>query len=74
MNEKEKVMYKLPLKESYSEAFKRRVVMEVDVDQGIPGSDDDVRLPFCRGCIGHLLWKQVSFSQPRPYPDFLTDC
>jgi transposase-like protein len=30
MNEKEKAKYRVPLKESYSEAFKRKVVMEVE--------------------------------------------
>jgi transposase len=30
MNEKEKVKYGVPLKESYSEAFKRKVVMEIE--------------------------------------------
>ena len=30
MNEKEKAKYKLPLQESYSEAFKRKVVMEIE--------------------------------------------
>ena len=31
MNEKEKAKYKLPLQESYSEAFKRKVVMESEL-------------------------------------------
>jgi transposase-like protein len=30
MNEKEKAKFKVPLRESYSEAFKRKVVMEVE--------------------------------------------
>ncbi len=30
MNEKEKAKYRVPLKDSYSEAFKRKVVMEVE--------------------------------------------
>jgi transposase-like protein len=30
MNEKEKAKYRVPLKESYSEAFKRKVVMEIE--------------------------------------------
>ena len=72
MSEKEKAKYKVPLKEVYSEAFKRKVVMEVE--NGILSKDGAKYHYGISGNSQVLDWCRKYGRLSRSTPDDQPDC